>query len=166
MIQIGAAQNAIIHVDVLPRRQQAHKRAPQRTAVSPMDMTAAMLLDVCFYFLCFLKHGRKLCVFRLIKAVIADAEYSKILFQQRNDSPKIAFPMAAGSGQQQKRRGAFIFQLPLSICFLLFLRYHPIRHRRRIGRWDHGLFSERGSKAHFCVQKQSPYCPSSLCVRL
>ena len=90
-----------------------------------MDMTAAMLLDVRFYFLCFLKHGRKLCVFRLIKAVIADAEYSKILFQQRNDSPKIAFPMAAGSGQQQKRRGAFFTELvnlhlPIPAKYLLF----------------------------------------------
>ena len=101
------------------------KAPPQRTAVSPMDMTAAMFLDVRFYFLCFLRHGRKLCVFRLIKAVIADAEYSKILFQQRNDSPKIAFSMAAGSGQQQKRRGAFFTELvnlhlPTPAKYLLF----------------------------------------------
>ena len=71
-------------------------------------MTAAMFLDVRFYFLCFLRHGRKLCVFRLIKAVIADAEYSKILFQQRNDSPKIAFQWQQVPGSS-KSAGALFF---------------------------------------------------------
>ena len=33
LIQIGAAQNATVHVDVLPCRQQPHKRAAQRAAV-------------------------------------------------------------------------------------------------------------------------------------
>ena len=33
LIQIGAAQNAVVHVDVLPCRQQPHKRAAQRAAV-------------------------------------------------------------------------------------------------------------------------------------
>lgn len=64
-------------------------------------MSAAMLTDVCFNFCSFLKHGRKFRVFRLIKAIVADAENAIAVRQQRNDPSKIALPVAAGAGKQQ-----------------------------------------------------------------
>ena len=63
-------------------------------------MTAAMFLDVRFYFLCFLQYSRKLGMFRLIEAVVADAENAIAVRQQRNDPSKIALPVAAGAGKQ------------------------------------------------------------------
>ena len=64
-------------------------------------MPAAMFLNVSFYFLCFLQHSGKLGMFRFIEAIVADAENAIAVRQQWNDPSKIAFPMAAGAGEQQ-----------------------------------------------------------------
>ena len=100
LIKIGAAQYPVVHMDISARRQQPYKRAAQRAAVGRPDMSAAMLTDVCFNFCSFLKHGRKFRVFRLIKAIVADAENAIAVRQQRNDPSKIALPVAAGAGKQ------------------------------------------------------------------
>lgn len=43
-------------------------------------------------------------MFRLIEAVVADAENAIAVRQQRNDPSKIALPVAAGAGEQQDDR--------------------------------------------------------------
>ena len=43
-------------------------------------------------------------MFRLIEAVVADAENAIAVRQQRNDPSKIALPVAAGTGKQQDDR--------------------------------------------------------------
>ena len=64
-------------------------------------MTAAMFLDVRFYFLCFLRHSGKLGMFRLIEAVVADAENAIAVRQQRNDPSKIALPVTTSPGKKK-----------------------------------------------------------------
>ena len=63
-------------------------------------MSAAMFLNVSFYFLCFLQHSGKLGMFRFIETIVADAENAIPVRQQRNDPSKIALPVAAGAGKQ------------------------------------------------------------------
>ena len=87
-------------MNILPRHQQPYKGAAQRAAVGRPDMSAAMLLNVSFYFLCFLQHSGKLGMFRFIETVVADAENAIPVRQQRNDPSKIALPVAAGAGKQ------------------------------------------------------------------
>ena len=104
LVKIRAAENSVIHMNIPPRRQQPYKGAAQRAAVGRPDMSAAMLLNVSFYFLCFLQYSGKLGMFRLIEAVVADAENAIAVRQQRNDPSKIALPVAAGAGEQQDDR--------------------------------------------------------------
>ena len=100
LVKIRAAENSVIHMNILPRRQQPHKRAAQRAAIARPEMSAAMFLNVGFYFLCFLQHSGKLGMFRLIEAVVADAENAIPVRQQGNDPSKISLPVAAGAGKQ------------------------------------------------------------------
>ena len=100
LVKIRAAENSVIHMNIPPRRQQPHKRAAQRAAIARPDMSAAMFLNVSFYFLCFLRHSGKLGMFRFIEAIVADAEDAIPVRQQRNDPSKIAPPVAAGAGKQ------------------------------------------------------------------
>ena len=105
LIQIGAAQNALVHVDVLPCRQQPHEGAAQRAAVGCPNATTAVGLEVGFDLLGFLQHGGKFGLFSLIKAIVADAQYPEAVSQKRDHGTEIAFPMATGAWQQQQRRG-------------------------------------------------------------
>ena len=105
LIQIGAAQNATVHVDVLPCRQQPHKRAAQRAAVGRPDVTAAVGLEVGLDLFGLLQHGGKFGLFSLIKAIVADAQHPEAVSQKRDHGTEIAFPMATGARQQQQHRG-------------------------------------------------------------
>ena len=100
LIQVRTSQNAIVHLNVLPCGKQSYERAAQRAAVCCPDMSAAVFLDICLYFFCFLQHSRKLALFCFIKAIVADAENVIICRQQRNNVSEIALPVAAGSRQQ------------------------------------------------------------------
>ena len=105
LIQIGAAQNATVHVDVLPCRQQPHKRAAQRAAVGRPDVTAAVGLEVGLDFFGLFQHGWKFSLFSLIKTIVADAQHPEAVSQKRDHRTEIAFPMATGARQQQQHRG-------------------------------------------------------------
>ena len=78
-------------MNIPPRRQQPYKGAAQRAAVGRPDMSAAMLLNVSFYFLCFLQYSGKLGMFRLIEAVVADAENAIAVRQRGMTRPKLPF---------------------------------------------------------------------------
>ena len=105
LIQIGAAQNATVHVDVLPRRQQPHEGTAQRTAVGCPDVTAAVGLEVGLDLFGLLQHGGKFSLFSLIKTIVADAQHPEAVSQKRDHRTEIAFPMATGARQQQQHRG-------------------------------------------------------------
>ena len=91
----------------LPRRQQSNERAAQRAAVSRTDAAAAVLPNICLDFFRFLYHAGKLRAFRFVKAVVADAEDTDGIGQQRDNFSKVALPVAAGAGKQQDDRGSF-----------------------------------------------------------
>ena len=104
MVKVGAAQNTVVHMYAFPCCQQSHERAAQRAAVGGPYMPAAVFQDVGFDFFGFCKHCRKFGTFCFVKAIIADAKYAKIPLQQRDHLAKVAFPVAAGAGQQQNDR--------------------------------------------------------------
>ena len=56
----------------------------------------------------FLEHGGKLRLLRLVEAVIADAEHTELLREQRDHRAEIALPMAACAGQQQHDRSGLL----------------------------------------------------------
>ena len=105
LIQIGASQNAVVHVDVPPCRQQPYEGAAQRAAVSCPDVTTAVGLEVGFDLLGLLNHGGKFGLLGFVKAIVADTQYPETVCQKWNHRTKIAFPMATGTRQQQQYRG-------------------------------------------------------------
>ena len=104
LIQIGTAQNARAQVNPPPGRQQSHEGAAQRAAISPGDAPAPMANHVILDLFGFRQHGGEFRRFRLVKAVVTDAQHPEIPGQIRQHAGKIALPMAAGAGQQQERR--------------------------------------------------------------
>ncbi len=71
-------------------------------------MPAAVRFYIVLYLRRLLKHRGKLRLLRLVKAVVAHAEYAKVPLQQGYNVAEVSFPVAAGAGQQQKYRGVFI----------------------------------------------------------
>ena len=68
-------------------------------------MTTAVVLEVGFDLFGFLQHGGKFGLFGFVKAIVADTQHPETVCQKWNHRTKIAFPMAAGTRQQQQHRG-------------------------------------------------------------
>ena len=117
----GDAEDADLQPDVLPCRQQAHETAAQAAAVGRVEMAAQVLVDVGFDLCRFLLHrGESGVRFCLIKAVVGDAQDVKMRLQQRQHRRKIAFPVAAGTGQQHQGGACLVSQRIYLHDLLLF----------------------------------------------
>lgn len=105
LIAVLAAGGYAVYVFV--KMPSDNERAAQRAAVSRTDAAAAVLPNICLDFFRFLYHAGKLRAFRFVKAVVADAEDTDGIGQQRDNFSKVALPVAAGAGKQQDDRGSF-----------------------------------------------------------
>ena len=104
LVEVGAAEDAIIHGHAPARRHQSHEGTAQRAAVHGVDVPTEVFEDVVLDLLRFLGHGGKNRVLRLVEAVVADAEHAEIPLQTGNHRAEIALPVAAGAGQEHQRR--------------------------------------------------------------
>ena len=105
LVHVGAAQDADVQPDPLPRGQQTHKTAAQAAPIGRMKVPAAVSVDVILDLPGLIQHcGKGSLRLGLVKAVVGDAQDVEIRFQQREHPAEIAFPVAAGTGQKQQRR--------------------------------------------------------------
>lgn len=129
LVEVGAAQNAVIYRDALPRCQQPHERPSQRTAVYRADVPSVLFQNVVLDFRDLLKHGGECGVFSFVEAIVGYCAYTELFPQQRYHLAEIRFPVASGPRKQHYHRISFIaefvyfhflpsYKLEMSNCFM------------------------------------------------